>query len=74
MGPEAGDAGGDAPPSTSPPEVAGKEQSNDTRPVLVCFGDSLTAGLGTGPGQSYPDYLQVDLDKLHYHYRVVNEE
>jgi acyl-CoA thioesterase-1 len=45
----------------------------DARPVLVCFGDSLTAGLGTGPGQSYPDYLQGDLDKLHYHYRVVNE-
>jgi len=47
-------------------------QSKDSRPVLVCFGDSLTAGLGTGPGQSYPDYLQADLDKLHYHYRVVN--
>ncbi|MGA1981666.1 MAG: arylesterase [Acidobacteriaceae bacterium] len=46
---------------------------NDKRPVLVCFGDSLTAGLGTGPGESYPDYLQADLDKLGYHYRVVNE-
>jgi acyl-CoA thioesterase-1 len=41
--------------------------------VLVCFGDSLTAGLGTGPGQSYPDYLQSDLDQLGYHYRVDNE-
>jgi len=47
--------------------------SNDGRPVLVCFGDSLTAGLGTEAGQSYPDYLQADLDKLHYRYRVVNE-
>lgn len=47
--------------------------SKDARPVLVCFGDSLTAGLGTGQGQSYPDYLQGDLDQLHYHYRVVNE-
>ena len=46
---------------------------NDKRPVLVCFGDSLTAGLGTGQGQSYPEYLQADLDKLHYRYRVVNE-
>jgi acyl-CoA thioesterase-1 len=43
------------------------------RPLLVCFGDSLTAGLGTEPGQSYPDYLQADLDKLHYKYRVDNE-
>jgi acyl-CoA thioesterase-1 len=48
-------------------------ESKDKRPVLVCFGDSLTAGLGTGAGQSYPDYLQADLDKLHYRYRVVNE-
>jgi acyl-CoA thioesterase-1 len=47
--------------------------SKDARPVLVCFGDSLTAGFGTGAGQSYPDYLQIDLDKLHYRYRVVNE-
>jgi acyl-CoA thioesterase I len=48
-------------------------QKNDGRPVLVCFGDSLTAGLGTSAGQSYPDYLQGDLDELGYHYRVVNE-
>ena len=53
--------------------VAKPANADDKRPVLVCFGDSLTAGLGTGPGQSYPDYLQGDLDKLHYHYRVDNE-
>lgn len=47
--------------------------ANDGRPVLVCFGDSLTAGLGTEPGQSYPEYLQADLDRLHYHYRVDNQ-
>jgi acyl-CoA thioesterase I len=55
------------------PKPAPQRDPNDKRPVLVCFGDSLTAGLGTGPGQSYPDYLQGDLDKLGYHYRVVNE-
>jgi acyl-CoA thioesterase I len=47
--------------------------AKDARPLLVCFGDSLTAGHGTEPGQSYPDYLQKDLDRLHYNYRVVNE-
>jgi len=49
------------------------QRKDDGRPLLVCFGDSLTAGLGTEQGQSYPDYLQVELDKLHYHYRVDNE-
>jgi acyl-CoA thioesterase-1 len=45
----------------------------DARPVIVCFGDSLTAGYGTDPGQSYPDFLQADLDAKGYHYRVDNE-
>jgi acyl-CoA thioesterase-1 len=44
-----------------------------TRPVVVCFGDSLTAGTGTDPGQSYPDYLQKYLDQANYSFRVVNE-
>lgn len=48
------------------------DAAHDARPLLVCFGDSLTAGFGTDPGQSYPDYLQADLDTLGYKYRVVN--
>src|ERR1700730_12588722 len=46
---------------------------NDKRPSIVCFGDSLTAGYGTEPGKSYPDYLQADLDARGFHYRVLNE-
>lgn len=53
--------------------VRASSHSDDGRPVLVCFGDSLTAGLGTEQGQSYPEYLQADLDRLHYHYRVDNQ-
>ena len=45
---------------------------NDVRPVIVAFGDSLTAGYGAAPGESYPDYLQRDLDQAGYHYRVAN--
>jgi acyl-CoA thioesterase-1 len=45
---------------------------SDSRPVIVAFGDSLTAGYGAAPGESYPDYLQRDLDQLGYHYRVAN--
>jgi acyl-CoA thioesterase-1 len=44
----------------------------DTRPLLVCFGDSLTAGYGTDPGQAYPDHLQHLLDAQGFHYRVLN--
>lgn len=46
--------------------------SSDTRPVIVAFGDSLTAGFGADPGQSYPDFLQRELDARGYSYRVVN--
>ena len=47
--------------------------ATDRRPKLVCFGDSLTAGYGTEPGESYPDVLQRNLDQAGYKYRVVNE-
>jgi acyl-CoA thioesterase I len=40
--------------------------------VIVCFGDSITAGYGVDPGKSYPDDLQNDLDLRGYRYRVVN--
>jgi acyl-CoA thioesterase-1 len=56
-------------PTATPPPPA----INDKRPLIVCFGDSLTAGYGTELGKSYPDYLQADLDAKGYHYRVVNE-
>jgi acyl-CoA thioesterase-1 len=47
-------------------------QTIDGRPIIDCFGDSLTAGFGTAPGESYPDDLQKLLESGGYHYRVVN--
>ena len=43
----------------------------DSRPVILAFGDSLTAGYGVPPGSGYPDLLQRRLDGLGYKYRVV---
>jgi len=42
------------------------------RPVIVCYGDSITAGYNLPAGQSFPDALQRDLDKLGYHYKIQN--
>ena len=42
------------------------------RPLIVCYGDSITAGYGLNPGQSYADALQRDLDRLSYAYKVSN--
>ncbi|QMV20439.1 arylesterase [Granulicella sp. 5B5] len=53
--------------------VATDTDAQDTRPVIACFGDSLTAGYGADPGQSYPDDLQRRLDAQGYRYHVVNE-
>ena len=43
------------------------------RPVLVCFGDSITAGYGLPHGQAWPDALQRKLDRNGYRYAVDNE-
>ena len=44
----------------------------DSRPRIVAFGDSLTAGLGVRADESYPALLQRKLDDLKYPYRVIN--
>jgi acyl-CoA thioesterase-1 len=40
--------------------------------TLVCFGDSITAGLGLQDGQSYSDFLAHDLTAQGYHYKILN--
>jgi acyl-CoA thioesterase-1 len=54
-------------PSSSPASA-----DADTRPVILAFGDSLTAGYGLLPDSAYPRVLQDILDERGYEYRVVN--
>ncbi len=82
-----GGASSSPPPSSSPPregigprletEVTAqpgqpKTQVSAERPRIVAFGNSLTAGLGVSPDQSYPAHLQRILDAAGYAYQVVN--
>src|SRR5438105_2057036 len=41
-------------------------------PKIVAFGDSLTAGYGLSPKESYPALLQKMVDADGFHYEVVN--
>ena len=44
----------------------------ETLPKIVAFGDSLTAGYGLSPQESYPSLLQKMLDADGFRYEVVN--
>ncbi|HUD99138.1 MAG TPA: arylesterase [Bryobacteraceae bacterium] len=67
-------------PSPAPEPAAARESAApaqpasapDNRPVIAAFGNSLTAGFGADTGKSYPDFLQQELDRRGYRYRVVN--
>ena len=46
--------------------------TSDSRPIVAAFGDSISAGFGLDPGQSYPDDLQRLIDAAGFQYHVVN--
>jgi acyl-CoA thioesterase-1 len=52
--------------------AAGTANAAD-RPMLVCFGDSITAGYGLESGQAFPEALQKRLDRGGFHYKVANQ-
>ena len=60
------------PPASLPPPAAHVPETTDSRSVIAAFGDSISAGFGVDPGQSYPDDLQRLIDSAGFKYRVVN--
>ena len=52
--------------------AGGSSETADTRPRIVAFGNSLTAGLGVSRNDAYPAQLQRRLEQLEYRYRVIN--
>lgn len=63
---------------TTPTNVAASQSnpnapsSTPTRPKIVAFGDSLSAGFGLPESQSYPSLLQQKLDADGFNYEVIN--
>ena len=57
-----------APVDTAPLALA----PADDRPVVLCFGTSLTAGLGLAPDSAYPALLQRKADSAGLRFRMVN--
>ncbi|MBI4500673.1 MAG: arylesterase [Gemmatimonadetes bacterium] len=64
---------GAAPRSASPPaRQPAPPAPTDSRPVVLFFGTSLTAGLGLDPDEAYPALIQRKIDSAGLQYRTVN--
>ena len=59
-------------PSSKSADVVATKSASSGFLKIVAFGNSLTAGLGVSPDQSYPSQLQQRLNRAGYHYRVIN--
>ena len=58
--------------SRATPAVTAAKPAAEVRPRIVVLGDSLTAGLGLAPRESYPSLLQERLKGEGLNYEVVN--
>ncbi|MCY4595337.1 MAG: arylesterase [Bryobacterales bacterium] len=73
-GPPEPEVSQEAPPeSVVVARAEGDAPEDDPRPALVAFGDSLTAGKGVSPAESYPGFLQAEFDRRGLEFQVVNE-
>jgi len=61
-----------APGGSRAEPTATPRQPTSSLPLLIFLGDSLTAGLGLDPGESFPSLIQARIEREGYRYRVVN--
>ena len=59
-------------PAAAQPAASRPAEPKKNLPKIVAFGDSLTAGFGLAPAESYPALLQDKLNEDGYQYEVVN--
>jgi acyl-CoA thioesterase-1 len=59
-----------AEPKFEQPAPIAQPAAKEEGPLIVTFGDSLTAGVA---GKTYPEYLEDILREHHYKYRVENQ-
>jgi acyl-CoA thioesterase-1 len=62
----------DAPGAATTSPAPASPAAHANRPRVVVLGDSLTAGLGLRTEESFPAYLQQEIDRAGLHYEVVN--
>ncbi|MCX2720060.1 arylesterase [Lentiprolixibacter aurantiacus] len=60
------------PPAEAETSVDEPSDSTAEKGTILCFGDSLTAGMGLDPDDAYPAVLQQIIDSLSLNYSVVN--
>jgi acyl-CoA thioesterase-1 len=63
--------GGESPAVTHQ-DTTPTPSADDSRPVILFLGTSLTAGLGVTPDEAYPALIQQKLDSAGLAFRVVN--
>ncbi len=56
----------------SPANAPARTEAREDRPRVVALGDSLTAGLGLDPHESFPSLLQERIDQEGLDFQVVN--
>ena len=62
----------ESPTRNADPIEATVSEADPNLPVILAFGDSLTAGYGVDRELSYPAQLQRELARLGYAYNIVN--